>query len=149
MPSTNRVDSASLAFQMAKEAAQIGGRIRELREEKGLSQRSLADLLPGSTQGTDVSRWERGQHVPNTGTLEHIAEVLDTSIADLRSGPRPERGPTPDVLGKLDGGSSQLDQIEETLEELVQSMATLAAAVAELQPTSTPTKQHPKRTAGS
>lgn len=84
---------------MAREAENIGARIKELREERHLTQRELADQLPGKTEGKDISRWENGKHRPTPDTLSAIADALGTNVADLHAGPvadRPERGPTPD-----------------------------------------------------
>lgn len=84
---------------MAKEAENIGGRIKELREEQRMTQRELADQLPGKTEGKDISRWENGKHRPSPDTLSAIADALGTTVADLHAGPigtRPDKGPTPD-----------------------------------------------------
>ena len=56
----------------------IGKRIKEIREEKGLSQDKLADMLDTS-QGT-VSSWETGRCLPYTYSLIVLAEVLNVSL---------------------------------------------------------------------
>ena len=56
----------------------IGKRIKEIREEKGLSQDKLADMLDTS-QGT-ISSWETGRCLPYTYSLIVLAEVLNVSL---------------------------------------------------------------------
>jgi transcriptional regulator with XRE-family HTH domain len=59
----------------------FGERLRQLREEKGLSMRQLAER-----SGVDVgvvSRVERGQYKPpKIGTIEKLARALDLSEAE-------------------------------------------------------------------
>ena len=84
---------------MAREAEAIGGRIKELREGRRLTQREFAHQLPGKTEGKDVSRWENGKHRPSPDTLGAIADALETTVADLHAGPvadRQAQGETPD-----------------------------------------------------
>jgi len=76
---------------MAEEAELIGGRMAELRKKLGLTQREVAEMLPGSTQGSDISRWETGKHRPAQETLPHIAKALKTTVADLHLGPMDKR----------------------------------------------------------
>ena len=44
----------------AEQTARVGAQIRRYREKAGLNQRELAEALPGKTDGTQVSKWERG-----------------------------------------------------------------------------------------
>lgn len=62
--------------------------IADLRKEKNLTQRELADLLHVSDKA--VSRWETGRGFPDVNNLEEIAVVLDTSVAELIRGERIE-----------------------------------------------------------
>lgn len=57
-----------------------GDLIKELRTEKGLSIRELADLA-GVNRAT-VSRWERGQRVPSVDDFQRLMDALgaDTAI---------------------------------------------------------------------
>lgn len=52
--SPNRAARLRLALCMAREAENIGARIKELREERHLTQRELADQLPGKMQGIGI-----------------------------------------------------------------------------------------------
>lgn len=59
----------------------LGKSIRQLREERGVSQEALAHAA-GVTSGT-LSLIERGLSNPTWGTTKGIAAALDVSIADL------------------------------------------------------------------
>lgn len=61
-----------------------GAAIRRLREEKGLTQEELANLL--SVSGKAVSKWETGQGFPDVSLLEPIAGALGISVIELISG---------------------------------------------------------------
>jgi len=89
VPSKNRADLLRLAARMAEEAELIGSRMAERRGELDLTQREVAERMAGSTQGSDVSRWERGKHRPEP--LAEIAKALETTVADLISGPLADR----------------------------------------------------------
>src|SRR5699024_9373755 len=52
----------------------VAHRIRELRQERGLSQAQLADVL-GRTQAT-VSNWEAGRRIPGLDDLIDIAAAF-------------------------------------------------------------------------
>lgn len=60
----------------------IGDRIRELREQKGLTQKELGELINVSAQV--ISNWERG-YTPtiNYENIIQLARALDTTVAYL------------------------------------------------------------------
>ena len=60
--------------------------IRELRKEKNLSQYQLADMIPISRQA--VSKWERGQTIPDSSTLVRLSDIFEVSINELLKGER-------------------------------------------------------------
>ena len=62
----------------------IGKFISELRKEKKLTQKDLADKL-GVTDRA-VSKWENGRGMPDISSLKTICEVLDISLNELLSG---------------------------------------------------------------
>lgn len=62
----------------------FGEKIKQLREEKGMTQQSLADKLYVTRQA--VSRWEHGVRYPDLLTAKKIAQVLDVSLDELVSG---------------------------------------------------------------
>jgi transcriptional regulator with XRE-family HTH domain len=63
--------------------AAIADRVAERRQEKGLSQRELVELV-GTTQSA-IARLERGGRTPRIDTLLRIADALDCDlVVDLR-----------------------------------------------------------------
>ncbi|WP_303819788.1 helix-turn-helix domain-containing protein [Ruminococcus flavefaciens] len=61
-----------------------GSLIRQLRTERGLTQKQLAERINVSDKA--VSKWERGNGCPDVSLLTALAEVLDTDIQTLLSG---------------------------------------------------------------
>ena len=57
-----------------------------LRTQKGLSQEELAEKIFVTRQA--VSRWERGDTIPNTETLKLLSRLFDVSINTLLGSPR-------------------------------------------------------------
>ena len=64
----------------------VGNQIAALRKGKGLTQAELGDRLGLSFQA--VSKWERGETLPDTAILPELAEVLQTSVDLILSGGR-------------------------------------------------------------
>lgn len=62
----------------------VGYQIQSLRKSKGYTQNQLGDLVGVSFQA--VSKWERGETLPDIGTFVTLAEVLDTTIDHLLHG---------------------------------------------------------------
>lgn len=62
----------------------IGGRLREAREERGISQRKLAQRLGLSP--SLISQLESGQTKPSVGTLYSIVTELDVSLDSIIRG---------------------------------------------------------------
>lgn len=60
---------------------QFGSRLKELREERELSQEQLAALLGTSKQV--ISRYETGQRMPKVDTVMQYAVKLQVSIEKL------------------------------------------------------------------
>lgn len=65
----------------------VGQQIAALRKAKGLTQAELGQRLSLSFQA--VSKWERGETLPDTGILLDLAEVLETSVDHILTGGRP------------------------------------------------------------
>ena len=61
-----------------------GAMIRQLREQKGLTQEELAAKLFVSSK--TVSKWETGQGLPDISLLEPLAKALDISMIELFNG---------------------------------------------------------------
>ena len=68
----------------------VGSFIRDLRKEKGLTQKELASKL-GLTDKA-ISKWERGLGCPDISLLEDIADYLDVSVLELIKGKRLDSG---------------------------------------------------------
>lgn len=64
----------------------IGGFLKELRKEKGLTQEQLAEVLLVS--GRSVSRWETGTNMPDLSILIQMAEFYDVEIKEILDGER-------------------------------------------------------------
>lgn len=61
-----------------------GNLIKEKRNEKGMTQKELAEKLNVSTSA--VSKWENGKGFPDISILEPLASALDISIAEIIKG---------------------------------------------------------------
>lgn len=59
----------------------LGGRIREARKAKGLSQERLAVDL--GVSWSTVNRYEAGNSTPSLNRLRLIADVLEVDVIDL------------------------------------------------------------------
>lgn len=135
VPSKNRADLLRLAARMTEEAEKIGRRMAERRKELGLTQRGVAERMPGSTQASDVSRWERGKHRPEP--MEQIAEALETDVPDLVAGPVAERvapdGESTDLLGAFSSAEpASVEKLEKMLRQVLDQQATLLAEISEV-----------------
>lgn len=62
----------------------VASQIALLRKTKGLTQSDLGDRVGVSFQA--VSKWERGETLPDTGVLPLLAKVLETSIDNILLG---------------------------------------------------------------
>ena len=58
--------------------------ILKLRKEHGFTQEQLANLIPISRQA--VSKWERGETIPDATTLLKLSEIFDVSVNELLCG---------------------------------------------------------------
>ena len=63
--------------------AEFGENIRKAREERGITQQTLADRLYVTRQA--VSRWENGSRYPDLLTARRLSQALDTSLDELLS----------------------------------------------------------------
>lgn len=60
---------------------EIGTRIRKYRENRGLSQKDLADLI--GVSNSRVSNWEQGINRPNADIVADICKALNISPSEL------------------------------------------------------------------
>lgn len=61
-----------------------GATVKRLREEKGLTQSQLADLIGVGSKA--VSKWETAKGLPDITLLESLSKALGVSVAELMSG---------------------------------------------------------------
>ena len=66
---------------MSTLSMQVGKRIKELREAKGMKQVELADLI--DMEATNLSKLEKGVHFPKEDNLNKITNALNVEIKDL------------------------------------------------------------------
>ena len=65
--------------------SQLGANIVAYRKRSGLTQAKLAEQLNYSDKA--VSKWERGESVPDVLTLVQLAELFDTTVDELLADP--------------------------------------------------------------
>lgn len=68
------------------DVSKIGRFIAQLRREKDLTQRELAQKLGVSDRA--VSKWERGLNLPDASLFEPLCGILDISVTELLRGER-------------------------------------------------------------
>jgi transcriptional regulator with XRE-family HTH domain len=103
----------------------MGVRIRERREEMGLSRADVAREMPGKVSENQVYRWEKGLHQPKSDTLEALAGVLERDVSYFMATP-PDKTDTPDPFPASDGAvlaeiNRRLGVIEERLDALTEA----------------------------
>ncbi|MBQ8389547.1 MAG: helix-turn-helix domain-containing protein [Oscillibacter sp.] len=74
----------------------IGALLLQLRKEKNMTQQELSQLLHVSPQA--VSKWERGNGVPDVGLLPRLTEVFGVSMSRLLQG---DLAPGPTEVGNM------------------------------------------------
>ena len=93
----------------------IGERIVELRNEKDISQGSLAQILGVSRQA--ISKWENDQSSPDTLHLIQLADVLDTEVEYLATGRKPVYEEAPIVV-------NMVQKVDKVVEKIVEKPVT-------------------------
>ena len=69
---------------MGIDSQKVGSFIQELRKRKNLTQNQLGERLNISYQA--VSKWERGETLPDTSLLLDLATVLESSVDIILNG---------------------------------------------------------------
>ena len=69
--------------------------IKELREEKGISQQELADML--DVHRTAIAKYESGANSAKSEILEKLADIFDVSV-DYLLGRTEEKSPIPEGI---------------------------------------------------
>lgn len=104
---------------LSESTAQVGRRIRELREARGWTQTELAALLD-RTQ-TALSYWEAGKRAPGLDDILDLARVFDVETSELLPRPpRPLRAVLRAVVEDVDAGTlaTELDRFTDKAERL-------------------------------
>ena len=87
-------------------AAKTGALIAQMRKEKGLTQRELAERVYVSVQA--VSKWELGKNFPDLSLMEPLANTLGLTVSELLAGERGEAPQDQLVRDTLRLGEEQL-----------------------------------------
>ena len=98
---------------------QIGSNIASYRKRANLTQAGLAEKLNYSDKA--VSKWERGESVPDVITLVQLASQFDITVNDLLADPNA----LPDNLNTLEKAMAQVS--EKTLKRKANKNIILAA----------------------
>ena len=64
----------------------IGVFLKQLRNEKGITQEQLAEIL--GVSGRTVSRWETGTNLPDISILVEISEYYNVEMKEILDGER-------------------------------------------------------------
>ena len=83
---------------------QIGANIAAYRKNAGLTQAGLAEKLNYSDKA--VSKWERGESIPDVLTLMQLAEQFEITVNDLLADPNE----LPGNPGKLEKAMTQVSE---------------------------------------
>ncbi len=62
----------------------LGQKIKKLRNEKGLTQKDLADQVHVTFQ--TVSKWEKDENEPDVSTLKELSKLFDVTVDQLVNG---------------------------------------------------------------
>ena len=62
-----------------KQAPNVGARIKEAREQLGISQTALADRLDAGER--TVQAWERNERIPRMGSMVALATALGRDVS--------------------------------------------------------------------
>lgn len=65
---------------------QIGAFLKSLREEKGMTQEKLAEMVGVSNR--TVSRWENGKNIPDLSILVQMSDYFDVQLSEIVAGKR-------------------------------------------------------------
>lgn len=76
--------------------AQLGANIATFRKRSGLTQAALAERINFSDKA--VSKWERGESIPDVLTLVELARVFDITVDDLLK----DHNALPEHIGKVE-----------------------------------------------
>lgn len=111
------------------DAVKTGALIAQVRKEKGLTQKELAEKVYVSVQA--VSKWELGKNFPDLALMEPLAEALDLTVSELLAGERGEAPRDELVRDSLRLGEEQLrPKIKKWRGRFIAAAVLLAAVLA-------------------
>lgn len=84
-------------------------RVKELREQKGLSQEQLADRV--GAHYTTISKIERGVQQLNVRWMERIAEALGVTVREFVEQPEDIASRLSALEAKLDKATAKIDRL--------------------------------------
>lgn len=93
-----------MTFELDKE--KFGEFVSKLRKEQGMTQKELAEKLFVSDKA--VSKWERGQSLPDITMLNPLADALGVTAAELLN------------CGKIEGEKVDASQVDEIVEKAIE-----------------------------
>ena len=93
-----------MTFELDKE--KFGEFVSKLRKEQGMTQKELAEKLFVSDKA--VSKWERGQSLPDITMLNPLADALGVTAAELLN------------CGKIEGEKVDASQVDELVEKAIE-----------------------------
>lgn len=108
----------------------VGTYISGLRKQKDMTQVELADMLNVSHQA--VSKWERGESMPDIGLLPKLSEIFGVSIDNILKGgdPGEQRKSIGTVAERIAGNDTDsVAQMINAGEADVQDVVDLAPAI--------------------
>ena len=83
-----------------------GNTIKQLREQKKMTQADLADKIDVSSK--TISKWEKNLSVPDADTLIRLAEILEVSVSELLGAKIENENTASDVAEQLSRINEQL-----------------------------------------
>ena len=83
-----------------------GNTIKQLREQKKMTQAELADKIDVSSK--TISKWEKNLSVPDADTLIRLAEILEVSVSELLGAKIENENTASDVAEQLSRINEQL-----------------------------------------
>ncbi len=101
----------------------IGKFLKELRNEKEITQEQLAETL--NVSGRTVSRWETGKNMPDISILVDLSEFYDVSIMEIIDGERKSEIMNEEVKEAVLGVSEYAQQEKRNLLKTVRILGVL------------------------
>lgn len=125
-----RLEALRLQVVASEIAARIGRRLRQRRDELGLTQKQVAKAMPSpDVEPQRISDWERGYNKPTERYLNELVIALKVPDISWFYETEEQDEETPDVLGALNGNSTQLDRIERAIKNLDEQVRKLRVDV--------------------